>query len=63
MKLITDEDLKQADEEVFFGNTSEVNVQDVVSELAEKNADRTAFRPVEEEQEEVTPGVTPLSHN
>lgn len=42
MKLITDEDLKQADEEVFFGNTSEVNVQDVVSELAEKNADRTA---------------------
>lgn len=61
MKLITDEDLKQADEEVFFGNTSEVNVQDVVSELAEKNADRTAFRSVEEEQEEVIPGVTPAS--
>lgn len=61
MKLITDEDLKQADEEVFFGNTSEVNVQDVVSELAEKNADRTAFRPVEEEQAEITPGVTPVS--
>ena len=57
MKLITDEDLKQADEEVFFGNTSEVNVQDVVSELAEKNADRTAFRPVEEEQAEATPRV------
>lgn len=63
MKLITDEDLKQADEEVFFGNTSEVNVQDVVSELTEKNADRTAFRPVEEEQEEVTPQVTPVSLN
>lgn len=61
MKLITDEDLKQEDEEVFFGNTSEVNVQDVVSELAEKNADRTAFRPVEEEQAEVTPRVTPVS--
>ena len=61
MKLITDEDLKQADEEVFFGNTSEVNVQDVVSELTEKNADRTAFRPVEEEQAEVTPRVTPVS--
>ena len=61
MKLITDEDLKQADEEVFFGNTSEVNVQDVVSELTEKNADRTAFRPVEEEQEEVRPQVTPVS--
>ena len=60
MKLITDEDLKQADEEVFFGNTSEVNVQDVVSELTEKNADRTAFRPVEEEQAEVTPQVTPV---
>lgn len=63
MKLITDEDLKQADEEVFFGNTSEVNVQDVVSELTEKNADRTAFRPVEEEQAEVTPQVTPVSLN
>ena len=61
MKLITDEDLKQGDEEVFFGNTSEVNVQDVVSELTEKNADRTAFRPVEEEQAEVTPRVTPVS--
>ncbi len=61
MKLITDEDLKQADEEVFFGNTSEVNVQDVVSELTEKNADRTAFRPVEEEQAEVMPRVTPVS--
>ena len=63
MKLITDEDLKQADEEVFFGNTSEVNVQDVVSELTEKNADRTAFRPVEEEQAEVTPQMTPVSLN
>ncbi len=63
MKLITDEDLKQADEEVFFGNTSEVNVQDVVSELTEKNADRTAFRPMEEEQAEVAPQVTPVSLN
>lgn len=61
MKLITDEDLKQADEEVFFGNTSEVNVQDVVSELTEKNTGRTVFRPVEEEQEEVTTRVTPGS--
>ncbi len=61
MKLITDEDLKQADEEVFFGNTSEVNVQDVVSELTEKNTDRTAFRPVEEEQAEVTSQGMPVS--
>ena len=58
MKLITDADLKQADEEVFFGNTSEVNVQDVVSELTEKNAERTAFRPVEEEQQEMQPQST-----
>ena len=56
MKLITDEDLKQADEEVFFGNTSEVNIQDVVSELTEKNADRTSFRPMEEEQAEADAG-------
>ncbi len=61
MKLITDEDLKQTDEEVFFGNTSEVNVQDVVSELTEKNTDRTAFRPVEEEQAEVTSQGMPVS--
>ena len=37
-------------EEVFFGNTSEVNIQDVVTELTEKNAEKTAFRPMEEEQ-------------
>lgn len=33
-------------EEVFFGNTSEVNVEEVVSELAQKNADRTPFAPI-----------------
>ena len=33
-------------EEVFFGNTSEVNVEEVVSELAQKNADRTPFVPI-----------------
>ena len=37
-------------EEVFFGNTSKVNVQDVVTELTEENADKTAFRPVAEEE-------------
>lgn len=37
-------------EEVFFGNTSEVNIQEVVTELTQKNADRTAFVPVAEEQ-------------
>lgn len=37
-------------EEVFFGNTSKVNVQDVVTELTEENANKTAFRPVAEEE-------------
>lgn len=37
-------------EEVFFGNTSEVNIQEVVTELTAKNANRTAFVPVSEEQ-------------
>lgn len=43
MQLISDETLPQEEkpvkEEVFFGNTTEVNIEDVVSELAEKNAE------------------------
>lgn len=42
MQLISDETLQQEEpvkEEVFFGNTMEVNIEDVVSELAEKNAE------------------------
>lgn len=56
IKLITDEQLQEEEavqeksEEVFFGNTSEVNIQEVVTELTQKNADRTAFVPVAEEQ-------------
>lgn len=44
------EEVPEQEEEVFFGNTSKVNVQDVVTELTEENADKTAFRPVAEEE-------------
>lgn len=47
MKLITQEDLGGQKEEVFFGNTEEVNIQDVVSELVEKSAVKTPFAPIE----------------
>lgn len=47
MKLITQEDLGGQKEEVFFGNTEEVNIQDVVSELVEKSAVKTSFAPIE----------------
>ncbi len=33
-------------EEVFFGNTEEVNVQDVVSELIQKSGSKSPFEPV-----------------
>lgn len=33
-------------EEVFFGNTQEVNIQDVVSELVEKNGINNPFTPI-----------------
>lgn len=45
-----DLDKKEADsEEVFFGNTEEVNIQDVVSELTQKNGPGTLFSPVNEQ--------------
>ena len=40
------EPVKVAEEEVFFGDTAEVNVEEVVSELIQKNANRTPFVPV-----------------
>lgn len=62
MQLITDADLMQEDakeplqdvqtaasdnsEEVFFGNTSEVSVEEVVSELAQRNAAKNPFTPI-----------------
>lgn len=65
MKMITEEDLPLQEEtlqgsepeggEVFFGNTSEVNIQDVVTELTEKNAEKMVFHPVVEEEPEQQP--------
>ncbi len=36
-------------EEIFFGNTEEVNIQDVVSELNRKNDLKTPFSPINEQ--------------
>lgn len=36
-------------QEIFFGNTEEVNVQDVVSELVAKNGSQSPFAPVNEQ--------------
>lgn len=67
MQMITEEDLhnggkkttapvkenveSEGSEEVFFGNTEEVNIQDLVSELAQKNGSGTLFSPVSEQVE------------
>lgn len=46
----TKEDTKDnSSEEVFFGNTEDVNIQDVISELARKNGPSTLFSPVNEQ--------------
>lgn len=55
MKLITDADLNGGSEEVFFGNTEEVNVQDVVSELVQKRSSVTPFAPVNEQMQKEAP--------
>lgn len=44
--------VREGSEEVFFGNTSEVNIKDVVSELAEKNAAKTPFVPIKAKPQE-----------
>lgn len=49
-------------QEVFFGNTEEVNVQDVVSELIQKNGSKSPFAPVNEQikmQEQPLPKASP----
>lgn len=66
MQLITEEDLeKPVSEEVFFGNTAEVSIEDVVSELAEKNAEnnKTAVyqNPVPEKQVSISQVASPDS--
>ena len=38
-------------EEVFFGNTEEVNIQDVVTELEAQNSSRRLFAPLDEQEE------------
>lgn len=43
---------EEASEEVFFGNTEEVNIQDVVSELVEQNGVKTPFEPIKTPMEE-----------
>ncbi len=62
MQLISDADLgiaaeeeKPVAEEVFFGNTSEVNIEEVVSELAEKNAEEVRSTVYQN----VLPGIQP----
>lgn len=52
MRPVTDKDLNGGSEEVFFGNTEEVNVQDVVSELVQKRNSVTPFAPVNEQMQE-----------
>ena len=39
-------EVNSGEEEVFFGNTQEVNIQDVVSELVEKNGINNPFSPI-----------------
>lgn len=49
-------------QEVFFGNTEEVNVQDVVSELIQKNGSKSPFAPVNEQmniQQQPLPEASP----
>ncbi len=42
-------------EEVFFGNTAEVNIEDVVSELATKNETSSPFTPIQTTPIQTTP--------
>lgn len=79
MQLITEDDLSAGQapmqetepvvaeetqkEEVFFGNTQEVNVEDVVSELVAKKEINTPFAPInmetEPKSEQPTPSASP----
>ena len=48
---VEEEMINEGSEEVFFGNTEEVNIQDLVSELAQKNGSGSLFAPVDEQVE------------
>lgn len=53
-----------SDQEVFFGNTEEVNIQDVVSELMQKGNVVSPFAPVNEQvqmKEPAIPEASPVS--
>lgn len=60
MQLISEVDLskneeeKSVSEEVFFGNTAEVNIEDVVSELVEKNAEQGKVNPITGSESQVS---------
>ncbi len=66
MQLITDQDLEAGkgdetgrSEEVFFGNTEEVNIQDVVSELVEKGGAKSPFAAIDEDKAGQPPIASP----
>lgn len=53
-----------SNEEVFFGNTEEVNIQDVVSELEQKNGAKSLFTPIGEQaldEKEAGSGKEPVA--
>lgn len=52
--------VQEDSEEVFFGNTSEVNIQDMVSELKGRNESKTPFAPIQEELEEAAREDAPV---
>ncbi len=47
--VLNEEKESNGSEEIFFGNTEEVNIQDVVSELNKKNDLKTPFSPINEQ--------------
>lgn len=50
-----------SDQEVFFGNTEEVNIQDVVSELMQKGNVVSPFAPVNEQMQMKEPAIPEAS--
>ncbi len=63
MQLITEEDLsgKNNSEEVFFGNTEEVNIEDVVFKLAKQNEDKSPFTPIDQKEMPVKQEEVPVT--
>ena len=62
LQLITEEDLGgKSSEEVFFGNTEEVNIEDVVSKLAKQNEDKSPFTPIDQREMSVRQEEVPVT--